>query len=71
MYEKIKKPQETIELTDDQLEGIAGGTDATTKMLECSECEQKVQHELRGGFWYCTVCGNLYTSPLLRPVITR
>ena len=60
MSEKIKKPQETIELTD-----------ATTKMLECSECEQKVQHELRGGFWYCTVCGNLYTSPLLRPVITR
>ena len=73
MREKNKKPQETIELNDDQLEGVAGGTDATTTMKECSNCNQNVLHEYRGGGWYCTVCGKKYGdySALLRPVITR
>ncbi|MBQ8313761.1 MAG: hypothetical protein IJX84_11245 [Clostridia bacterium] len=75
MCEKNKKPQETIELTDDQLEDVAGGADGDTKMRECSNCKQKVPHEYRGGELYCTVCGKKYWndnySALLRPVITR
>ena len=70
MYEKIKKPQETIELTDEQLKDVAGGADGDTEMLRCFKCNQKVQHEFRDEAWYCTVCGEKYNdyADLLRPI---
>ncbi|MBQ8313763.1 MAG: hypothetical protein IJX84_11255 [Clostridia bacterium] len=63
MCEKNKKPQETIELTDDQLDNVVGGAkigDRTTR--KCPLCGASVLHEYRKGAegegWYCTVCGS-------------
>ena len=64
MCEKNKKPQETIELTDDQLEDVAGGADGDTKMRGCDKCGL-VLHERRSGVWYCTVCGSEYRVGLM------
>ena len=38
--EKNKKPLEPAELTDGQLEDVAGGADGDTKMHRCSKCNQ-------------------------------
>ncbi|MBQ8313758.1 MAG: hypothetical protein IJX84_11230 [Clostridia bacterium] len=58
MCEKNKKPLEPAELTDGQLEDVAGGADGDTNMLYCSNCKRTVLHEWRGEEAYCTVCGD-------------
>ena len=57
MCEKNKQLPKTAELTDDQLEQAAGGADGDMEIKYCSKCGQRVNHERRGGNWYCTVCG--------------
>ena len=64
MCEENKKPLEPAELTDGQLEDVAGGAAGDTKMLQCSKCGREVLHEWGVKDWRCTVCGASY-SPLL------
>ena len=70
MCEKNKKPQETIELTDDQLDNVVGGEAiGTRKEWKCSTCDARVLHEYRVGAvgegWYCTVCGQYWGKGLV------
>ena len=64
MCEKNKKPQETIEITDDQLEQASGGEsvgDICT--LPCRECAKFTDHKcVQVGYWRCTVCGRWFDN---------
>ena len=43
MCEKNKKPQETIELTDDQLEDVAGGSDSGNEASPASDYSELIR----------------------------
>ena len=58
MCEKNKKPQETIELNDDQLEQASGGESVGDREeMFCRQCGMTVHEYNEAGRWHCTVCG--------------
>ena len=49
---------EGVELTDEQLEAVAGGCGSTpVSQWKCPECRKKAIHWIYGDQYYCEACG--------------
>ena len=66
--------EESIELTDDQLEAVSGGCDGTTTKLRkgkdlCPNCHSSNinEHWIAGRHsYYCNMCGKEFDAPYKR-----
>lgn len=56
---KDEKMNRSAELSDEQMEMVAGGANIRS---ECPECKCKKKHLLRDGKEVCPDCGHVYRS---------